>query len=73
MASLRQNKVARLIQKEIADIFQKEMKNSFGPGLISVTRVFVSPDMGFAKTYLSLFGTPDKKKALEGIRKQAKE
>ena len=73
MPTLRQNKVSRLIQKELAEIFQKEMRNAFGSGLISVTHVFMSPDMGFAKTYLSLFGVPDKEKMLGGIRKQVKE
>jgi ribosome-binding factor A len=73
MASLRQNKVSRLIQKELAELFQKEMRNAFGSGLISVTHVFMSPDMGFAKTYLSLFGVPDKNKTLDIIRKQVKE
>ena len=73
MPSLRQNKVSRLIQKELAEIFQKEMRNAFGSGLISVTHVFMSPDMGFAKTYLSLFGVPDKDKMLAGIRKEVRE
>ncbi len=73
MSTLRQNKVSRLIQKELADIFQKEMRNAFGSGLISVTHVFVSPDMAFAKTYLSLFGVPDKEKTLASIRSQVKE
>jgi ribosome-binding factor A len=73
MPSLRQNKVSRLIQKELAEIFQKEMRNAFGSGLISVTHVFMSPDMGFAKTYLSLFGVPDKDKMLGSIRKEVKE
>ena len=73
MPSLRQNKVSRLIQKELAEIFQKEMRHAFGSGLISVTHVFISPDMGFAKTYLSLFGVPDKEKALASIRKEVRE
>jgi ribosome-binding factor A len=73
MPTLRQNKVSRLIQKELAEIFQKEMRNAFGSGLISVTHVFMSPDMGFAKTYLSLFGVPDKEKMLSSIRKEVKE
>lgn len=73
MPTLRQNKVSRLIQKELAEIFQKEMRNAFGSGIISVTHVFMSPDMGFAKTYLSLFGVPDKEKALGAIRKQVRE
>ena len=73
MTTLRQNKVSRLIQKELAEIFQKEMRNAFGSGLISVTHVFMSPDMGFAKTYLSLFGVADKNKTLDIIRNQVKE
>lgn len=73
MPTLRQNKVSRLIQKEVAEIFQKELRGSFGPGIISVTHVFMSPDMSFAKTYLSLFGVPDKEKTLDTIRKNVKE
>ncbi len=73
VATLRQNKVSRLIQMEVADIFQKEMKNAFGSGLITVTHVFMSPDLSFAKTYLSIFGAKDKEKTLEAVRKQVKE
>ena len=73
MSSIRQSKVARIIQKDVADIFQKEMKNAFGSGLISVTHVFMSPDLSFAKIYLSLFGVPDKEKMLKSIRFESKE
>src|ERR1039458_7160809 len=73
MSTIRQNKVARVIQKDVADIFQKEMKNAFGSGLISVTHVFMSPDLSFAKIYLSLFGVQDKEKMLKGIRFEVKE
>jgi len=73
MATLRQNKVARVIQKDLAEIFQKEMRNAFGSGLISVTHVFMSADLSFAKTYLSVYGAIDKEKTLSIIRKQAKE
>jgi ribosome-binding factor A len=73
MSTIRQSKVARVIQKDVADIFQKEMKNAFGSGLISVTHVFMSPDLSFAKIYLSLFGVQDKEKMLKGIRFEVKE
>ena len=73
MATLRQNKVARVIQKDVAEIFQKEMRNAFGSGLISVTHVFMSADLSFAKTYLSIYGETDKEKTLGIIRKQSKE
>ena len=73
MPTLRQNKVASLVQKEIAEIFQKEMKNAFGSGLITVTHVFMSPDLSFAKTYLSIFGAKKKEETLETVRKHVKE
>ncbi|HEY4799766.1 MAG TPA: 30S ribosome-binding factor RbfA [Bacteroidia bacterium] len=73
MATLRQNKVSRLIQKELAEIFQKEMRNAFGSGLISVTHVFMSPDLSFAKTFLSIYGAKDKEATLHNVRTQVKE
>ena len=73
MATLRQNKVARLIQKELAEIFQKEMRNAFGTGLISVTHVFISPDLSFAKTYLSLYPIQKKEETLNAVRLNIKE
>jgi ribosome-binding factor A len=55
MESTRQKKVSRLIQKELADIFLKR-GNEFAHGkLISITRVRISPDLSFAKVYISIF------------------
>ena len=54
MESTRLNKIGRLIQKELGDIFQKQTQGM--PGiLISVSAVRVSPDLGVAKAYLSIF------------------
>ena len=55
MDSLRQSKVARLLQKEIGDIFIKEFKSPLPGVMISITQVRVSPDLGVAKVYVSLF------------------
>lgn len=55
MDSIRQNKVARLIQKDLAEIFQHESRNLFQGKLISVTVVRVSKDLSVAKVYLSIF------------------
>ena len=55
MESIRQNKIARLLQKELAEIFQKESKNLFTGKLITVTVVRVTPDLSLAKVYLSIF------------------
>jgi ribosome-binding factor A len=59
MDSIRQNKIARLLQKELATFFQAESRNLFPGKMVTVTMVRVSPDMGLAKVYLSVF--PHKK------------
>lgn len=59
MESKRQQKHAKLLQKELGDIFQKEAKHLIGKTMITITRVMVSLDLGFAKVYVSfLLGDP---------------
>jgi ribosome-binding factor A len=53
MESKRQQKYAKLIQKEMGDIFQKESRNLIGNAMVTVTRVQMSPDLSVAKVYLS--------------------
>lgn len=55
MDSIRQNKVSRLIQKELSEILRKDFKEYLGNALLSVTTVRVSPDLSYAKIYLSIF------------------
>jgi ribosome-binding factor A len=55
MESTRQKKVSRLIQKELADIFLKRGNEIAHGKLVSITRVRVSPDLSFAKVYISIF------------------
>ncbi|HET6224822.1 MAG TPA: 30S ribosome-binding factor RbfA [Bacteroidia bacterium] len=73
MDSTRQLKVSRLIQKELGEIFQRETRLLFGNALITVTQVRVSPDLGVAKVYVSLFNVPDKKALLKSIQDNTKE
>lgn len=55
MESIRQNKIARLLQKELAEIFQKESRSLFNGKLVTVTVVRVAPDLSLAKVYLSIY------------------
>ena len=67
MESTRQKKVSRLVQKELADIFLKK-GNEFAHGkLVSITRVRVSPDLSFAKIYLSIFPATNQDEILQSI------
>ena len=70
MESVRQSKVNRLIQKELAEIFRSEAKTLFQGAFISVTQVRVSPDLGFAKVYLSIMVSKNVEKVLEVVKSQ---
>ena len=54
METTRQNKIARLLQKELSDMFQRQ--TAAMPGvLVSVSKCRVSPDMSICRGYLSVF------------------
>lgn len=54
MQETRQNKIARLLQKELSVIFQQQTRAMHGV-MVSVTRVRVSPDLSICTAYLSIF------------------
>ena len=71
MDSTRQSKIARLIQKELGDIFLKMTKEARGV-LVSVSIVRVSPDLGIAKAYLSVFPSAKGEEIVETLNKNNK-
>ena len=72
METTRQQKIARLIQKDLGMIFLQESRDLYGGVMITVTKVNVAKDLSIARTYLSLFGTKDKEALLENIRTHTK-
>ena len=54
METTRQNKIARLIQKELSEMFQAQTRAMHGV-LVSVSVVRISPDMSYPRGYLSVF------------------
>ena len=69
--STRQKKVSRLIQKEIAEIFLRKGVE-YAPGrMISVTRVRISPDLSFARVYLSIYPSGNQDAILHSVRDHA--
>ncbi|MFT3884711.1 MAG: 30S ribosome-binding factor RbfA [Flavobacteriales bacterium] len=70
MDSVRQNKVNSLLQRELAEVMRQETRSLLPGGLITVTGVRVSPDLGVAKVYVSLFPTQEKNAVLEAIRER---
>lgn len=54
MQTTRQQKIARLIQKDLSDILLRYARGLAGT-LISVSEVRISPDLAIAHVYLSIF------------------
>ncbi len=54
MQETRQNRIARLLQKELSLIFQSQTRMMHGV-MVSVTECRVSPDLSICTAYLSIF------------------
>ena len=71
MESTRQSKVSKQLQKDLGDLM-RTIGASIVPGkMISVTTVRVSPDLGLAKVYLSIFPSENSQEAVKAINAKA--
>lgn len=71
MQETRQNRIARLLQKELASIFQSQTRATHGI-LISVTQTKISPDLSTCTAYLSIFPSDKAEELLKNINKNEK-
>ncbi len=71
METTRQNKIARLIQKELSEIFLLQTKALNGV-LVSVSVVRISPDMSIARVYLSVFPSEKSAEIVQNINDNMK-
>jgi len=73
METTRQNKIAKLLQRDLGDIFLREIP-PLAPGvMVTITKVQVSPDLSVAKAYLSVFGTSTKGEVVAKANKISRE
>ena len=72
MQETRQNKIARLLQKELSLIFQEQTRSLHGV-LVSVTRAKISPDLSICTAYLSIFPSEKGEELLQNITKSEKQ
>jgi ribosome-binding factor A len=63
---LRQEKLARQIQRDLVEIFMHH-KEWVGGQFVTISGVQISPDLSLAKVYLSLFNAQQRKTVLENI------
>jgi ribosome-binding factor A len=72
MQETRQNKIARLLQKELSVIFQEQTRSLHGV-MVSVTRVKVSPDLSICTAYLSIFPSEKGEELMQNITRNEKQ
>lgn len=68
MESKRQQKFARVIQKDLGELFQREGNNYLPNTMITVTKVRTTPDLGIVRVFLSFFNSPNNALALSTIK-----
>ena len=72
MQETRQNRIARLLQKELAQIFQSQTRAMRGV-MVSVTRCRISPDLSICTAYLSIFPSERGEELLSNIEKNTQQ
>lgn len=72
-STVRQQKFARLIQKELSEIFQRDKRGFLDNAFITIAEVRISPDLGVAKVYISMMLAKDKQAILAKLDLHKKE
>jgi ribosome-binding factor A len=71
METTRQNKVARLIQKELSDMFRRQTQSMKGT-LVSVSACRISPNMSVCRAYLSVFPSERSEEIVANVNQNMK-
>ena len=71
--SKRQKQVAKLVLEELSDIFQREGLNVTEGGMVSISRVMMTPDLLEARVYLSLFQIKDPAAMMHQVKEKGRE
>lgn len=69
----RQNKIAKLLQRELADILLKITRTHYTGKLISVSVVRITKDLGIARIYLSIFPSDNAEEILKFLKVNTKQ
>lgn len=68
------NRIERIdeeYRKELSQIIGYELKNPNVTGIISVTKVKVTPDLKYAKVYVSILNSKNLDQTMEGLKKSS--
>ena len=67
----RLNRVNEELKKELSSIISYELKNSNVTGMITVTKVKITPDFKYAKIYVSILNSKNVNKTMEGLKESS--
>lgn len=74
MAEKNNNRLGRIdeeLKKEISNIINYELNNPKITGLISVTRAKITPDLKYAKVYVSILNSKNVKDTLANLKRSS--
>ncbi len=67
----RLNRVNEELRKELSSILAYELKNPSVTGMLSVTKVKITPDFKYAKVYVSILNSKNVDKTMEGLKESS--
>ncbi len=67
----RLGRVNEELKKEISQVINYELKNPDVTGMVSVTKVNVTPDLRYAKVYISVLNSKNLGKTIQGLKDSA--
>lgn len=74
MPNKNNNRMGRIdeeYRKELSNIISYKLKNPNITGMISVTKVKVTNDLKYAKVYISILNSKNKKQTIEALKKSS--
>lgn len=67
----RLNRINEELKRELSSIISYELKNPNVTGMVSVTRVKITPDFKYAKVYVSILNSKNVNKTMEGLKESS--
>ena len=67
----RLNRINEELKKELSQVLNYELKNPNVTGMLSVTRVKITPDFKYAKVYVSILNSKNINKTMEGLKESS--
>ncbi|OSZ79332.1 ribosome-binding factor A [Chitinophagaceae bacterium IBVUCB1] len=71
--SKRQKQIGQLVMEEMSDIFRREGFSMVQGGMVSISKVAVTPDLLEARIYLSLFQIEDTDALMQSVKDKTSE